>query len=194
MGWVSTCRSIGQSNQHFFQHEVLGNKYKVLRSATIKNTWYAAVECPRTDGNDRKVVVAFVFLILWHPKAADGMTFSYKDQTEDMGPCETNCPDAILDLLTPIEQCDYGANGTVWARNWREACRAATAKRKQRPRLSKGTRFRLAEPVTFENGATFQEFEMFHPRRLIAYAVGGGLARYRLNREVLLTATLIEVH
>src|SRR3546814_15426838 len=58
--------------------------------------------------------------------------------TENMGPCEADCPAAILDLLSPTEH--------EYALDWRARCRANLAHRARK--LADGDRIRLPEPVT----------------------------------------------
>src|SRR3546814_8342346 len=65
-----------------------------------------------------------------------------------MGPCEADCPAAILDLLSPTEH--------EYALEWRARCRANLAHRARK--LADGDRIRLPEPVTFTDGNVAQEF------------------------------------
>ena len=74
----------------------------VLRSSLVKmRTYYAAVELLRPD-RDREVV-ALVCLVRYNLRDREGYIFGYKDMDETMGPCEAECPAAILDLLIPTE-------------------------------------------------------------------------------------------
>lgn len=90
---------------------------KVLRSALIKGrTYYAALEHIIIETGAREVR-ALVCLVNYNPKARDGYIFGYKDMDETMGPYECDCPEVILDLLTPTQSDN--------ARQWRDNCRAA---------------------------------------------------------------------
>ena len=100
----------------------------LLKSSLVKmRTYYAAVELLR-PGRDREVV-ALVCLVRYNPCDREGYVFGYKDMDETMGPCEAECPIAILDLLTPT--------GNEHAVAWRARCRAAAARRIERRRRRK---------------------------------------------------------
>jgi hypothetical protein len=108
MGWLYM-RSIGT---HFGPRQYLDNQFtserpelrcRVLRSALVsKRVYYAAVEFLR-PGVPREVA-AIVCLVRYNPRDRDGYVFGYKDMDEGMGPCEAECPEAILDLLTPTDR------------------------------------------------------------------------------------------
>lgn len=49
---------------------------------------------------------------------------------ETVGPRIDNCPEHILDLLTPTDQ--------EWANEWRQRCRAKIAAHKARPKVVVG--------------------------------------------------------
>src|SRR3546814_944011 len=59
---------------------------------------------------------ALVCLVRWNPRSRDGHQFGYKDMSENMGPCEADCPAAILELLSPTDH--------EYALDWRARCRA----------------------------------------------------------------------
>lgn len=52
--------------------------------------------------------------------SVQGGTFFYKPITEDMGPCYYDCPNTILDLLSPVD--------SEYANEWRMRCRNLNAK------------------------------------------------------------------
>jgi hypothetical protein len=92
---------------------------KVLRSELVgEKAYYAAVEykCVKTGTHE---VFALICLVAYDPRDREGYIFGYKDMTEGMGPYESNCPVAILDLLTPTDRPD--------ALQWRARCRANAA-------------------------------------------------------------------
>ena len=101
----------------------------MLRSALVQmRTYYAAIKIVRPD-RDREVT-ALVCLVRYNPRDRGGYVFGYKDMDETMGPCEAECPPAILDLLTPTKN--------AYALAWRERCRTAAARRTAKPRLRNG--------------------------------------------------------
>ncbi|EZP65197.1 hypothetical protein BV96_04718 [Sphingomonas paucimobilis] len=92
--------------------------------------------------------------------------------SENMGPCEADCPAAILDLLSPTEH--------EYALDWRARCRANLAHRARK--LADGDRIRLPEPVTFTDGNVAQEFVVCkRGRRLVLRDPQNGCF-YRISR------------
>lgn len=100
---------------------------KVLKSAMVGSTYYAAVEKKKTDGT--REVFAAIFLTCG--RSSDGTIWGYKDMDETMGPCQYDCPASILALLTPTEY--------EYANEWRRKCREKMIKkaeeRKNPPKL-----------------------------------------------------------
>ena len=52
---------------------------------------------------DKRTVFAAVCLVRYNPRDREGYIFGYKDMDETVGPNESDCPEAILDLLTQTE-------------------------------------------------------------------------------------------
>ena len=147
----------------------------VLRSALVKmRTYYAAVDVLRPDR--KREVFALVCLVRYNPRDREGYVFGYKDMEEAMGPCEAECPPAILNLLTPTEN--------AYALAWRERCRAAAARRAAKPRLRNGWTLVFDEPVTFTDGASHTRMEVvIDPGRPRAVRLRppGGYGLYRIG-------------
>ncbi len=127
---------------------------RVLRPALVKmRVYYAAVEQVRVTGQFE--VFALVCLVRYNPRDREGYIFGYKDMTEAMGPCESDCPTAILDLLTPT---DHG-----YALAWRERCRTNAEVRQVRsakPKPRPGQTIVFETPIAFANGHTFERLEV----------------------------------
>jgi hypothetical protein len=85
-------------------------KFRVLKSAMVGPTYYAAVEI--ISDNTRKVTAVVVLTEVDHDEIG---CCGYKILDENMGPDEAQCPADILDLLTPTD------NG--YALDWRRRCR-----------------------------------------------------------------------
>lgn len=92
--------------------------------------------------------------------------------SENMGPCEADCPASILDLLTPTEHRH--------ALDWRERCRANIARRTRK--LSDGDRIRLEQPVTFTDGHVAQEFVVCKRQRSLMLRDPDNGCFYRISR------------
>ena len=134
-------------------------------------------------------VFAVVCPVRYNPREAEGYIFGYKDMTEHMGPCEAECPAAVLDLLTPTD--------AEYAMAWRERCRAAVTARAKRPRLRNGWTLVFEEPITFTDGASHARLEVvIDPRRprAVRFRPPGGYGLYRIGNldhrryEIALTA------
>ncbi len=158
-----------------FTYERQGRSSKVLRSALVRmRTYYAAMEV-LADGKEREVW-ACVCLVKYNLRDKEGFIFGYKDMDEGMGPCERECPAAILDLLTPTEN-DY-------ALEWRKACRAALAARAAKPKLKHGDLVTFASPIRFADGRTHQALRVdINPRfnRRVRFRAVDGLGFYRIG-------------
>ena len=105
---------------------------KVLRSALVgMRVYYAAVEhiLPATGARE---VWAAICLVRYNPRDREGYIFGYKDMSESMGPYERDCPEPILDLLTPTDH--------EYARRWRADCRANAAARRAKAGQAKPAR------------------------------------------------------
>ncbi|NIJ09313.1 hypothetical protein FHS31_002945 [Sphingomonas vulcanisoli] len=128
------------------------HRLTVLASSMVGTTYYAA--CERID-TDVRMVFAVICLTKRSSGARDGCTFGYKDMSEDMGPHESECPAAILDLLTET-QSDY-------ARAWRSRCRDHLEHRRlvnARPTPRPGQIIIFDEALTFSDGQARDRLEV----------------------------------
>ena len=128
---------------------------KVLRSALVSmRVYYAAIEHIRHEKNER-IVFAAVCLVRYNPRDREGYIFGYKDMDETVGPNESNCPETILDLLTPTEY--------PYAQAWRTRCREnATARRalSSRPSPRRGQTVVFDQALSFSDGRSLDRFEV----------------------------------
>jgi hypothetical protein len=131
-----------------------------LDGARVGNTVYVAVRS--TDkATGRTFVFAGVILISNTKKHG----FGYKDMDEAMGPCECDCPDRIMRLLSPISEIPYPSYSADWRA--RVAARK-NAKRQQRERyklLRVGSVVTLPTPVRFRSGDIASKFCVAYFRR-----------------------------
>lgn len=112
----------------FDSNKVIG-KFKVLKSAMVGSTYYAAVkrtEFATEDKPENSIVFAAICLTLTNIK--EYYNFSYKDMDETCGPYQYNCPQSILSLLTPTDN--------KYANEWRKACFEALKQKRDRVSLS----------------------------------------------------------
>lgn len=125
----------------------------VVKSSMVGSTYYAAAE--RIEAGKPREVFAIICLTRSRPGDRDGMTFGYKDMVEQMGPCEAECPAAILDLLTAAEN--------QYASDWRSRCRANLAQRRllqAKPTPKPGQTIVFDEPLRFSDGIERARFEV----------------------------------
>ena len=106
MGWTTTYKAKHESAKEYIETHLLKwtsdtHTYKVLDGGVVKfRTYYGAVEKTNNATGERSVF-AVIILLSYHK---DGYyNFGYKDMSEDMGPCQAECPERILKLLTPTE-------------------------------------------------------------------------------------------
>lgn len=130
MGWTCTHKGSHESAADYIKDHVLvwkseTHNYRVLDGGVVKfRTYYGAVEKVEIATNKRQV---FAVIILLSYKKNDYYNFCYKDMSEDMGPCESECPERILKLLTRTE--------SEYANEWRERCWANIAARQNKPKI-----------------------------------------------------------
>lgn len=139
---------------------------KVLRSTLLKmRVYYAAIEHVFPNSCDRQIW-GLVCLVKYNSRDRDGYILGYKDIDETMGPCECDCPDSILSLLSPTDN--------QYALEWRSRCRENATTRAQR--ASKPSP-RPGQTILFDTSISFTD-----GRRLDRFAV---VVNPRNNRTVL---------
>lgn len=139
MGWTfhyDTPVSIKAEIDRMINWANAGDSNRVLKSAMVGSTYYAAVEIIR--GGKRQVSAA-IFLT-----TRNRGEWGYKDMDETMGPVASKCPKSILDLLTPTD--------SEWANQWRERCRKNLLKTKVKFKSGdvveyRSTQYRLDRPA-----------------------------------------------
>ena len=136
MGWTTTNKPKGMPVLDFFiERGVLrwsnpDVRYTVLDSALVKmKTFYAAVERVELATGERRVWAA-VILVDYGPWKHDPYNFGWKDMDESCGPCESECPERILKLLTSTE--------SQYANEWRARCWKRIEDQKAKPKLCVG--------------------------------------------------------
>jgi hypothetical protein len=167
MGWLYM-QSLGgfKNPKAYLDNQFTCGVYKVLKSALCgMRTYYAAVKNHK-DGS----IFAVVCLVRYNKRAADGYIFGYKDMDETMGPCEAECPQAILELLT--------ATDSEYAVQWRVRCWDRI--NKMMPEV--GDTIVFEAPIKFTDGSLHSTFTLVHPwgnKKLVRLQAvdGGGLYR-----------------
>lgn len=156
MGWHSTYRRSGTSNLEWFRSHLNHPGFEVLEAASKHGVCYLACRVEPSDGSE-SYVAAMVCLTNWAP--SNHYNFSYKAISENMGPAARECPARILELLTPVEELPFGAQGKEWSRVWREACQEKIRSLKQKPKPQKGDLIYMKEAIRFTDKSECQLFE-----------------------------------
>ena len=183
MGWLYMKSLKGHSGprQYLdaqFTYERPDVTSKVLRSALIGMRVYdAAVEQIRVATAQRDVWAA-ICLVRYNPRDPEGYIFGYKDMEESMGPYECDCPEPILDLLTPTDR--------EYAVRWRARCRENAASHRAKaakPSPCAGQVIVFDEPLSFADGRSFEQLEVVaDPRshRTVLFRAPGSSSLYRI--------------
>lgn len=129
MGWTYTHKDKNVSPSEYIKNEILvwsnpDAQYTVLDGGVVKfRTYYGAVERIDLKTNERRVFAVIILLNY----AKDYHNFGYKDMSEDMGPCQAECPERILKLLTPTD--------SAYANEWRARCWSKINKKHNTPKI-----------------------------------------------------------
>ena len=173
MGWTYTYRGNTPMKEFLASRVNCENehaRWQMHGIAIVRmRTAYMAVEIIRRSQETgaweetTREVVALVFLLDYRPNDR-GFDTGYKDMDETMGPCESECPERILQLLTPTTH--------EYALAWRQRCWDNIAQRKSF-RIAKDVVFEI-QPISFLDGIARSRFKVFSlkPLRLICQDTG----------------------
>lgn len=184
MGWWGLHREPGVTHAEFFRERFSYKDSPEAGLVDIKGagfgTAYAAVRHPKG------YVFAVVIQMRWSRDAEHN--FYYRADDESVGPVRRNCPQSILDQLTPDEELIdkwsglWGADG-YW-RQWREDCRKNLSKRKKLP---SGSILKFSHTFSFSNGEERDTFELNRERtyrggtRVVFTPPGSTFPRYQIK-------------
>lgn len=165
MGWSHTYRPKGISNLEWFRkHDGWSDGYELLDVAQVGwNTLYGALKVPKGD------VIGIVILMSWSPNSE--WNFGTKSMSEDMGPYYYDCPERILDVLTPTDD--------TASLLWRAKCRQNLEARKAKPKVTAGSIVRFEHPITFGKG--WEESTLRFEKGNLFRDVNGFGQRYRVR-------------
>ncbi|MFI6495975.1 DUF6927 domain-containing protein [Nonomuraea typhae] len=158
MGSTGTRRERGMSDRGFFEQEfpvALTQHGKIIActskpaasGADWNRVFYAAVQNTENAPYAPGQTWALIILMRTERNLRDWCNFYYKDMSEESGPGEDTCPDRILDLLSPTDH--------EYASNWRERCRANSARREAARNLASGQIVRFANSMWFGDAYGF---------------------------------------
>ncbi len=188
MGWTYSHRGRHMSDLEWFRQQFGTHPdggERVLAAATVGlRTVYMAF---RTQDNK---VVGGVILIHWVPN--NYYNFGYKDMCETSGPCESECPKRILDMLSPLEEIvEPGTDNYNWASEWRQRCQENLAKR-EKAHIKIGDILTFRVPIPFTDGSKLDRVVVisakpvrFIPARSYNGSLSWPMYCYKLTRDAL---------
>jgi len=162
MGW--TTMNSSKKVTQYFKEDYFNRpeKYEVLDIAYKNFTEvYAAV---KVKTYEKPFVICFVFKVFKNGNVY-GENFGYKDMDEFCGPGLQNCPERILNILTPIDEIadimkqNRECDSHKWAKNWRKACYENIARSKKKSKIKNGCIIKTERPVRFSNGVSYEYFQ-----------------------------------
>lgn len=155
MGWTFTHKPESMPIKAFFEEKFNCDNehgtWVVLDCAVVRLcTAYLAIRWLNKTIQQENVVGVVCHLAY---RRSDYYNFGYKDVCETSGPCASEAPKRILELLSPTDE--------EWALQWRARCWEKIQKNQARPRLSKGKIIRhKTQALTFRDGAKRRYFEV----------------------------------
>lgn len=182
MGWTVTHKPKSVSVSEFLTKRFTSSNehgtWEVLGCAVVRfRTAYMATK--RTFPGGRTYVFGTVVLLKFFPSEPE-YNFGWKEIDESMGPCECECPEKILRMLTPLnDPSNSYANSYVG--DWREACWIRINTNKAKTLLKIGMRLRHPDGIRFRDGSVLHEFTVLSPRSTLVADVKG-VGRYRLTK------------
>lgn len=146
MGSTSTRVERGEKSLDIIKSEYDWTKYTLLADATKRVQYpgeWTYVHYMAIQDNASGEVLCAVTLF-----KRTKYELYWKSLSDTMGPCDINCPNKILDLLSPTED--------QYALEWRARCREFNGK--PEVKLTRGATVRLAAPIRFSDGVTEDTF------------------------------------
>ena len=191
MGWTYTYKPSYQSASAFLreQFDEDGERFRweTLDISVVKfRTAYAAIR-KTCKSSGASLVFGVVCLLDYRPH--DQYNFGWKEVEESMGPCESECPARILDLLTPTDE--------KFAIEWRQRCRERLEQldrnRRLMASLKPGDILHHKTGLVFTDGIRRTTFTLLSKKPL-RLGDKDGLGLYHLSRKHVLQMVKIGHH
>jgi hypothetical protein len=147
----------------FLDKELSWEGAQVVKSATKGGVYYGAYRTPQGQ------VIAVVA-----PYSYSKGEFIFKAMDESMGPYQTECPVAILNLLTSIT--------APHAIRWREKCRENAARRHIAARLLEGDVVKFDTPFSFGWAGTHDTFTVRYIGKKVRFDTGKNMPLCRITK------------
>jgi hypothetical protein len=161
----------------------------VLAAARVSNTVYIAIR-----STDKATAASYVFAAVILISNTKKHGFGYKDMDESVGPCQCDCPDRIMRLLTPITDLPNPGYAADWLARVAARKNEKHRQRQRRKSLRVGSVVTLPSAARFSGAITASKFRVadFRRRTPIFEAVGRPGLRYRLTAATLAAATITD--
>lgn len=195
MGWTYSHRPHGQTVVEWLREQFPETFARVEATRKVGRVVYAVLATDDTDSDYLKSIYdrcadgkyRQLLVILTASDKRDHYNTGCKDMTETMGPCEATCPNALLDMLSPLKA--DGGQGAEWARGFRDRCRAYNEAQRARARLLKpGTHIKLGKVPNWTDGhggAIYEVVKIRGYRRARTYLKAAGTgALYRIPTNI----------
>jgi hypothetical protein len=160
---------------------------RVLAAARVGSTVYMAIK-----STDKASAASYVFAAVILISNTQKHGFGYKDMDESMGPCQCDCPDRIMRLLTPISDLPNPGYAADWRARVESRKNATRQQKQKRQSLRVGSIVTLPTPASFRGGFTASRFRVayFWGRTPVFQAGDPPTFRCRLTAAMLAAATI----
>ena len=162
MGWLYQRDPIDDPLAYLtakYNYDCETHALQTLAGARVGNAVYLAVR-----STVKKTGCSFVFAAVILISNTKKHGFGYKDMTEAMGPCECDCPQRIMRLLSPVADIPNPS----YTAEWRARVAARRIERRQqrdrRQSLRVGSVVTVPHAVRFKGGITASTFQLAHFR------------------------------
>jgi hypothetical protein len=159
----------------------------VLAAARVANTVYMAIK-----STDKATGESYVFAAVILISNTKKHGFGYKDMDESVGPCQCDCPDRIMRLLTPIADLPNSGHAADWRARVEARNNAKRQQRERRQSLRVASIVTLPAAACFRGGFTASRFRVayFWGRTPVFEAGDPPTFRCRLSAAMLAAATI----
>lgn len=177
MGWIGTFKQPGQSVLDFFKNkwersiEDERGSLEIIDSCVFLTEAFFAVRIQ--DNENYKEPFTFAAIVQIRHFQDPSENFLYKDCDECCGPRQINCPDRILDQLSPTNH-----DTAKW---WREECKAENKRKASRPKLEPGITIVTDEPLHFGELGKADTFKVLEGGRNPRFMAHFGPMQYRVR-------------
>jgi hypothetical protein len=190
MGWLYQYDPVENPVAHLTAKCNYDNEHRtlqVLAAARVANTVYMAIR-----STDKASAASYVFAAVILISNTKKHGFGYKDMDESMGPCQCDCPDRIMRLLTPISNLPNLGHAADWRARVEARNNAKRQQRQRRQSLRVGSIVTLPTAASFRGGYTASRFRVayFWGRTPVFEAGDPPTFRCRLSAAMLAAATI----